>query len=346
MKYWRTKVDDPWQSERVYWEFQLEDGMAWQDENQAIVIPSRLDHAKSRQHTRHWEGEGAGTKALNPQYAVDINRWKENIKESLTPRLRNILTKAARKAAKDMVEMGVANAMHARGQGDARSRSALGRVFGSTQQAETALDGVLRPLEDVMTAAAERQARRVMDRIEEMDREGASMSQIQKEVRQMIGARSEWRRALATNLTTGLINGGTEVVWSQAGNLVKKRWNTREDERVRATHRRLDGREIRVDKRFRVGKWWMKRPGDPMGGPEETINCRCFLTFDVNPAMGDYYDRHSTPQRKDVYSSLATHAVGVGVGTVVQAEGITARAHRLALRSPRKKRKRKKETTA
>ena len=279
-------------NKREYWESDLLEALDEWDQLQYDIIPSRLDMPKSRKYTRHWVG-GAGTKALDPQYAVDIDRWANDIRTSTEARMKKIVHAAAREAAREMVHTGITNVMHARGQGDPKARTAMGRVFGSTQAAEDTLEGVLGPLRMVVSDAAKRQSLRVLQRIKEMDEEGASMSAIQQEVRNLIGTRSSWRQGLSTFLTTSLGEGGQQAAYHQAGDLVIGTWHTREDEKVRRTHRAVDGQVRVVGKRFRVGKSWMLRPGDPAGGIEETINCRCGMSYDINPAMAHLYDRYA-----------------------------------------------------
>lgn len=59
-----------------------------------------------------------------------------------------------------------------------------------------------------------------------------------------------------------------------------KTWRTRRDDRVRHTHRTLEGNKIAFDHAFLSDSGATLRfPGDPLAPPYETINCRCYLTF-------------------------------------------------------------------
>jgi uncharacterized protein with gpF-like domain len=54
-----------------------------------------------------------------------------------------------------------------------------------------------------------------------------------------------------------------------------KEWLAEDDSRTRAAHNAADGQVVPVGSKFTVGGqrlWW---PGDPRGGPENVINCRC-----------------------------------------------------------------------
>ena len=63
-------------------------------------------------------------------------------------------------------------------------------------------------------------------------------------------------------------------------NLVKI-WNTVGDERVRPSHAAASGQRRRLDTFYLVGGAALMHPGDPAGPIGETINCRCFETYQV-----------------------------------------------------------------
>ena len=44
----------------------------------------------------------------------------------------------------------------------------------------------------------------------------------------------------------------------------------------------LLGQRRRIGSRFRVGPAWIQYPGDPAGPPAQTINCRCWLEYQVS----------------------------------------------------------------
>lgn len=59
-----------------------------------------------------------------------------------------------------------------------------------------------------------------------------------------------------------------------------KTWNTMADRYVRKTHRPMEGKTIPIDDYFLVGNSLMLYPRDPDGDLEETVNCRCWLTYE------------------------------------------------------------------
>lgn len=54
-----------------------------------------------------------------------------------------------------------------------------------------------------------------------------------------------------------------------------QRWIATRDTRTRDTHRAASGQTVRLDEPFHVGGAALRYPGDPLGPPEETIQCRC-----------------------------------------------------------------------
>lgn len=65
-----------------------------------------------------------------------------------------------------------------------------------------------------------------------------------------------------------------------SGIVITKTWRTMEDERVRSTHKHLDGVTINNDERFVSGGGEALYPGD-FGIASEDINCRCLILQEV-----------------------------------------------------------------
>lgn len=64
----------------------------------------------------------------------------------------------------------------------------------------------------------------------------------------------------------------------------KKTWVTMEDKRVRETHVEVNGTTEEIYEKFSVGGG-MLYPGDPAGGAEEVVNCRCTLLIATNSGL-------------------------------------------------------------
>ena len=91
-----------------------------------------------------------------------------------------------------------------------------------------------------------------------------------------------------------------------------KIWLATEDERTRPSHRRADGQKAKIDGTFTIGEAKLRFPGDPLGEPGETINCRCSVAYDFDmittvveepePAMtaaGQIWKAHEHPRGND-----------------------------------------------
>lgn len=90
-------------------------------------------------------------------------------------------------------------------------------------------------------------------------------------------------RVIAQTETTraygaGTLAGGMEQS-RLTGRLLRKRWDTERDEKVRISHREVDGEVRDLGMPFYVDGVALMFPGDPMGPPETVINCRCDLVI-------------------------------------------------------------------
>lgn len=90
-------------------------------------------------------------------------------------------------------------------------------------------------------------------------------------------------RTIAQTETTraygaGTLAGGLEQA-RLTGRLLRKRWDSRDDSRVRVSHAQVDGDVLDLGMPFYVDGVPLMFPGDPMGPPETVINCRCDLTI-------------------------------------------------------------------
>jgi len=92
--------------------------------------------------------------------------------------------------------------------------------------------------------------------------------------------RWEWRAdRIARTEVAGAVNAGVDAFAREStaatGREWYKRWWTSQDDRVRATHRAAHGQVVPPGGRFSVGGATLRYPGDPLGPPQEVINCRC-----------------------------------------------------------------------
>lgn len=94
---------------------------------------------------------------------------------------------------------------------------------------------------------------------------------------------NQWRalRIARTEIVTAS-NQGAMAGAKELGMPMEKFWISTYDSRTRDTHLVMEEQNPKaMDENFKVGEYDMDSPGDPKGGAEETINCRCTIAFGV-----------------------------------------------------------------
>ena len=253
---------------------------AWSRRQERTVI-ERIGGVKARKNTRHWDGE-PGTKALDAIYVVNPEQWADDLAADMAELMFAIAEKEALKAARQFERNGVLQKLIDDGRAYPSGRTALDRIIGGRgQNRRAALNGPVSLVQDMIRESALRQSQRVADKISEMDRDGASIEDIKREVRKMIGSRSSWKKGLSIAAATSVMEGARNAVYEQGGRHVKRVWKTMRDEKVRPTHKKAYGQKRSAGKPFRVGVSSLMYPGDPSGAIEETANCRCWVELEV-----------------------------------------------------------------
>lgn len=86
-------------------------------------------------------------------------------------------------------------------------------------------------------------------------------------------------RTIAQTETTRAYGAGTVAAGMEqarvTGRVLQKRWDTEADERVRGSHKQVDGEIVAIWAPWYVNGVPMLFPGDPSAPPELVINCRC-----------------------------------------------------------------------
>lgn len=99
---------------------------------------------------------------------------------------------------------------------------------------------------------------------------------------------------IALNETVGALHEAQAQAVQQAldtGALERKHltkiWHTAHDDRVRESHKAMDGQEVSIDEKFVSGAGnFLDRPHDPAAPPEEIIGCRCWMETRVDFLQG------------------------------------------------------------
>lgn len=136
-----------------------------------------------------------------------------------------------------------------------------------------------------LTRTTEAEMEQLYDRIEQ-GVSPATEAELRARIRDLAGTadrarrRWEWRAdRIARTEVAGAVNAGIAAFAAESetatGRAWHKQWWSSLDTRVRATHRAAHGQVAPPGGRFTVGGAALRFPGDPLGPPQETINCRC-----------------------------------------------------------------------
>jgi hypothetical protein len=94
---------------------------------------------------------------------------------------------------------------------------------------------------------------------------------------------NQWRalRIARTEIMTAS-NAGSFEGAKATGEALQKYWIATYDQKTRDTHLVIESQNPKMmNETFSVGAWQMQHPGDPAGGAEEIVNCRCALSYSV-----------------------------------------------------------------
>ena len=94
---------------------------------------------------------------------------------------------------------------------------------------------------------------------------------------------NQWRalRIARTEIMTASNLGSMEGA-KATGEALEKFWIPTYDSRSRDTHMAVESQNPKMmNETFQVGAYQMQHPGDPAGGAEEVINCRCTIAYNV-----------------------------------------------------------------
>lgn len=100
-------------------------------------------------------------------------------------------------------------------------------------------------------------------------------------VRAVSGMSEARAERVARTEVVGATNAGAYEQMIATGFEMTKTWLATNDERTRPSHADADGQTVGLKEKFEVGGVLMDRPHDPAAPPDEIIQCRCTLTFEM-----------------------------------------------------------------
>ncbi|WNI15565.1 phage portal protein [Actinacidiphila sp. ITFR-21] len=106
---------------------------------------------------------------------------------------------------------------------------------------------------------------------------GESVPELRARLQSVFADLSDYRATMiARTETVGAYSAAAQQAALDAG-AVRKTWLATDDKRTRRTHRAASGHSVPLNKKFQLtqSRW----PGDPVAPANQSINCRCCLTF-------------------------------------------------------------------
>lgn len=238
----------------------------------AAVVTARMRGPKARKGTRFWDqspdgvktvfsrGEtgslthktGIEVKALDPDYVLP-DRTVTEVADAVRPVGLRIVADAAGSVARALGRPNTGLAAFDWGNIEAAVDSAIEQILG----------------------AADRQAAMVRREILHADATAESLDAAIDMVTQAMTKGGNWLKIYGRTLATALA-GDAALGAARSLGVTHAQWVTRDDDRVRASHREADGQQRAIGDHYLVGGFLLKHPGDPDVLPEglrEIANC-------------------------------------------------------------------------
>ncbi len=227
----------------------------------------------------------------------------------------------------DLLAPTLALALHA---GSAEVRQQLRRRLGLTAAVWNGVPATSAQLADAYLAVARNRLVGVGDQVWEHaraqllegQRAGESITQLKDRVAAATGLASPRAGVIARTEILDALNYGAHAEMAATGLDGTKEWLATPDSRTREDHVHADGQKVGVREKFTVGGWPADRPHDPALPADQSIQCRCSLTFEVD--LADVSVEPADPAREHAQVEVDSQVLGaVWVADAIR-RGVTA----------------------
>lgn len=143
--------------------------------------------------------------------------------------------------------------------------------------------------------------------------DGESIAELAARVQNVAKMKEKKAFVIAQTTVIAAINGGEWHQMMEAAAAFEavtiKEWVATEDSHTRPTHHAADGQRVDLAAHFDVGGGMLLFPGDPSGPPEEVINCRCTVVYEMADDEPDEQISQSetSPETLSTDSAVATN---------------------------------------
>ncbi|MFI6979320.1 phage portal protein [Embleya sp. NPDC050154] len=111
--------------------------------------------------------------------------------------------------------------------------------------------------------------------------EGESIPELRARIQQVFTDLEDWRATRVARTETVGGYSAAALQAARANGATHKVWHATNDARTRPSHRAAEGSRTTIDARFRLTQ--CQHPADPHGPANQSIQCRCYLSFEFEP---------------------------------------------------------------
>lgn len=239
-------------------------------QRQKRVALERLKGPKTLRGTRHYLTK-AGDRAsrierkLDPKNVINDSLWRQQLMDDTHPLMVDLYDEIGSDTLADVGRT-------------------MGVEFGDFDPELPTVAESIAARTNLIGDASDTLTERVRTLIADGEERGLSIGEIGDEIEALyddLDAREGWADRLAADEIHGGQMAAAHAAVEASGLKGNKSWITVGDERVRPTHERADTQTVAIDEKFQVGNDELMYPHDENGSPEETVNCRCQVLWDL-----------------------------------------------------------------